>query len=92
MKLDKATLDASSQSQRNTISGGSDKGMFSSWSSLFTLPALRSCESVALPSYVGFDLGSYDICPGAEWLRGLMAWVWAIAGFAFVFKTVEGVI
>jgi hypothetical protein len=92
LKLDKTTLDEASKAQRDTIQGNSDKGMFSSWSSLFTLPALRACEPVELPSYSGFVLGSYDVCPGAEWLRGLMAWVWAIAGFAFVFKTVEGVI
>lgn len=92
LKLDKATLDTASQAQRNTIQGSADKSMFASWSSLFTLPALRACEPVVLPTYVGVNLGSYDVCPGAEWVRGLMAWVWAVAGFAFVFKTVEGVI
>lgn len=92
MQLDKAKLDTDSQAQRTAIQGNADKGMFASWSSLFTLPALRACEPVALPTYVGVNLGSYDVCPGAEWVRGLMAWVWAVAGFAFVFKTVEGVI
>lgn len=92
VQLDKTKLDADSQAQRTTIQGNADKGMFASWSALFTLPALRACEPVALPTYVGVNLGSYDVCPGAEWVRGLMAWVWAVAGFVFVFKTVEGVI
>lgn len=92
LQLDKTKLDADSQAQRTTIQGNADKGMFGSWSSFFVLPALRACEPLVLPTYVGVNLGAYDICPGAEWVRGLMAWVWAVAGFAFVFKTVEGVI
>lgn len=92
LDLDKPTLDAASLAQRSTIQGSGDKTMFSGFSKFFTLPALHACEPVVMPRYAGVQMASMDVCPGAEWLRGLMGFVWAVAGFAFCFKTVEGVI
>lgn len=92
MQLDKAKLDADSAAQRNVIRGEADKGMFSQFGSLFVLPSLRACEPLQLPVYSGYALPSMDICPGAEWLRGLMGFVWAAAGLAFCFRSVQGVI
>lgn len=89
LKLDKTTLDTASATQRDTIKGTADKGMFSSWSTFFSLPSLRACELVEMPAYMGQQIASMNVCPGAEWLRGLMGFVWAAAGFAFCFATVR---
>lgn len=93
MELDKATLDAASKSQRETVSATTDKvSMFNPFSQFFILPPLSSCTPIAMPVYAGQQIASMDVCPAAEWLRGLMGFVWAAAGFAFVFRTVQDVI
>lgn len=91
LALDKTALDTAATAQRDVIKGTADKGMFSSWTAFFTLPTLRACEPVSMPAYAGFQIGSMDICPAAEWLRGLMGFVWAAVGFMFCFRTVQGV-
>lgn len=93
MQLDKATLDAASKTQRETVSSTSDKAsMFNPFAQFFTLPPLSSCTPIVMPMYAGQQIASMDVCPAAEWLRGLMGFVWAAAGFAFVFRTVQDVI
>lgn len=92
LKLDKTKLDTDSEVQRTTIKGTADKGMFASWSTFFSLPSLRACEPVEMPAYMGQQIGSMNVCPGAEWLRGLMGFIWATAGFLFCFRTVSEVI
>lgn len=91
-KLDTAKLDQEALDLRNKVKGAEDKGMFSNWGQFFSLPALRECEPLHLPEYYGYQLPSMDVCPGAEWLRNLMGFVWAVAGFAFCFKSVQDAI
>lgn len=92
MVLDKSKLDADASAQRDAIKSPGDKGMFSDWGGMFTLPTLTACEPLQLPVYSGYTLGTMDVCPGAEWLRSLMAFVWAVSGLAFCWSCVEGVI
>lgn len=93
MELDKTTLDSASKSQRDTVASTTDKvSMFNPFSQFFILPPLSSCTPIAMPMYAGQQIASMDVCPAAEWLRGLMGFVWAAAGFAFVFRTVQDVI
>lgn len=93
VQLDKATLEPAASSQRDKVSAPGDKSsIFQGFSQFFSLPPLAACTPVVMPSIAGQQIASMDVCPGAEWLRGLMGFVWAVAGFLFVFRTVEDVI
>lgn len=92
-ELDKATLDPASKAQRDSVSSTTDKvSMFNPFSEFFLLPTLTTCTPIAMPVVAGQQIASMDVCPGAEWLRGLMGFVWAASGFLFVFRTVQDVI
>jgi len=73
-----------------TVSGDTDKaGLFDSFRSLFTLPPLRECEAIQFPEVAGMAVPSLNPCPATDWLRGIMAFVWAVAGLAFCWSCVE---
>ncbi len=84
------SLQQQTEQQLEQIADAADKaGLFSDFASLFTLPPLRECAPVVLPSLLGRELGSLNPCAGVDWLRGLMAWVWAVAGFLFCWGCVR---
>jgi hypothetical protein len=84
------SLQQQTEQQLEQIADTADKaGLFSDFASLFTLPPLRECAPVALPPLLGRELGSLNPCAGVDWLRGLMAWVWAVAGFLFCWGCVR---
>lgn len=93
LELDKATLEPAASAQRDKVTSPGDKNsIFQPFSQFFSLPPLATCTPVVMPSFAGQQIASMDVCPGAEWLRGLMGFVWAVAGFLFVFRTVQDVI
>lgn len=92
-ELDRPTLDTASKTQRDTVSSATDKAtLFTPWATFFTLPPLAACTPIAMPVYAGAQIASLNVCPAAEWLRGLMGFVWAAVGFFFVFRTVQDAI
>lgn len=92
-ELDRPSLDAASKTQRETVSSTTDKAtLFTPWATFFTLPPLAACTPITMPVYAGAQIASLNVCPAAEWLRGLMGFVWAAVGFFFVFRTVQDAI
>lgn len=89
LKLDPA-LEAQAEALRDLAGGSGDKtGMFDSWRSLFTLPAIRQCEAIEMPEVRGMQVPDLNPCPYVDWVRGLMAWIWALAGLAFCWAQVK---
>lgn len=89
IKLD-PTLETKAQELRDKVSGEGDKtGLFTNLRGLFTLPAIRECEPIEMPSVFGMQVPTMDPCPGVVWLRGLMAWIWAGIGFMWCWSQVQ---
>jgi hypothetical protein len=83
IKLDEASINTQHNTNKSTISGTGDKGMFSSWSSAFIVPPVVACEPTVLhmaaPGVTNTDVG-LDACGLVGDVRAIMAWLWALGG------------
>lgn len=75
-------------SNREKISGASDKGFFEGWRSFWWAPPVVACQPFQLPSILGLALPSVDACAVVEGVRTVMGVLWALAGFIFCMRMV----
>jgi hypothetical protein len=80
LDIDTDAIGSAQQTRRDTITGASDKGMFSGFSSFFLVPPVASCEPIVMPTSQGVQIPSIDPCQTVDGIRGFMAWVWALGG------------
>jgi hypothetical protein len=80
LKLDEASIQTQATTNNTTISGSSDKGMFSGWSSVFVTPALVPCAPVSF-TMMGGTAQTVNPCGVVDGVRSFMAYLWALAAF-----------
>lgn len=89
-----AALDPFKQStdeKRDVIAGTADKSFFSGWTMFFSAPAVVQCQPLAMPTYLGIQIGSLDPCPVADGMREVMAYIWALGAMWLCLGMIRGV-
>lgn len=81
----------STDEKRDVIGGTADKGFFSGWTMFFSAPAVVQCQPLAMPTYLGIQIGSLDPCPVAAGMREVMAYIWALGAMWLCLGMIRGV-
>lgn len=81
----------STDEKRDVIAGTADKSFFSGWTMFFSAPAVVQCQPLAMPTYLGIQIGSLDPCPVADGMREVMAYIWALGAMWLCLGMIRGV-